>query len=340
VTEAADISAGAARSDGESYAPDWDRVPFHVGCSRCGQDLRGQAEPTCSGCGLEFDWSVVVPLEELACEHCGYHLYGLTETRCPECGEPFTWEEALDLFHRRHKPLFEYWWRRRPARSWSYSTRLALRPWKLWRTVDIHDPPAVGGLLRLLVLAAALFVASLPALGALGDYLLDQLDRYVLAPSGRAVYGFRGPTYCGPWEFGWSWYPFWLVNIGSWAIASFLALLVFQQSMRLCKVRTAHVFRVFVYAMLPVALAPVVYCTVTFALDIGLAFAFLPFSPYDLMGTVPLLLGMLAWLWATLSIGIAYHRYIRMRHAWCVALSTQAIAVLVLVCVWLTAYWL
>lgn len=340
MSAAADILLGAARSEGVRFAPDWDLVPFDVGCARCGQALRGLTDPKCPACGLEFDWADAVPIEQLTCEHCEYHLFGLSETRCPECGEPFTWEEALDLYHRRRKPLFEYWWRKRPVRSLVRSWRLAMRPRKLWRTIDIHDPPALGGLVRLLVFACVFFAVSLLVLGELGAWVLDLLERHVLSPTGRVSYGFWGPVYCGPWKWGWDWYPFWLVNAGSWALASFLALLVLRQSMRLCKVRTAHVFRVFVYAMMPVAIGPVVYCAVTFVLDLVLAFGLLTISPFDVMGIVPLLIGILVWFWTTISIAIAYRRYIRMRHAWAVALSTQAIALLVLLCVSLTAFWL
>ena len=70
-------------------APEWDLVPFDVACARCGHDLRGLSVPKCSGCGLEFDWSEVVPIEHLRCLHCGYHLCGLKENRCPECGQKF-----------------------------------------------------------------------------------------------------------------------------------------------------------------------------------------------------------------------------------------------------------
>ncbi len=69
----------------QAPGPDWDKVPFHVGCARCGQDLRGLCDPVCPRCSLTFDWTEAVPIEELTCGRCGYHLYGLSRTRCSPC---------------------------------------------------------------------------------------------------------------------------------------------------------------------------------------------------------------------------------------------------------------
>ena len=155
-----------------SSPPDWDNVPFDVGCARCGHDLRGRTDPTCPACGLEFDWADAVPIKRLTCSKCDYHLYGLRDTRCPECGTPFTWDEALEEYHRRQKPLFEYWWRRRPVRTLLRSYWLSIRPWKLWRRIDIQDPLGIAGLWLLLEdvpmpvggLMAALVLTRYPAL--------------------------------------------------------------------------------------------------------------------------------------------------------------------------------
>ncbi|MCH8243366.1 MAG: hypothetical protein IH897_12275, partial [Planctomycetes bacterium] len=126
------------------HAPNWDLVPFDVPCPRCGHDLRGQTEPVCPACKLEFDWSVAVPIEELTCEKCHYHLFGLAETRCPECGERFTWKKALAAYERRRHLLFEYRWRDQPFRSLIRTAYLTLRPRLLWRQLDMHDRPQIG----------------------------------------------------------------------------------------------------------------------------------------------------------------------------------------------------
>ena len=90
----ADSEKNVPGSPGAASVPDWEDVPFEVGCARCGRDLRGLEEPVCPQCGLDFDWSDAVPIEQLTCLSCGYHLYGLRETRCPECGEWFHWGEV------------------------------------------------------------------------------------------------------------------------------------------------------------------------------------------------------------------------------------------------------
>ena len=101
VTATPGISVSAKDGKETTGVPDWDLVPFEVGCARCGRDLRGLAESKCPACDLEFEWSDAVPIDQLTCRHCGYHLYGLRETRCPECGNRFTWERVLDEFRRR-----------------------------------------------------------------------------------------------------------------------------------------------------------------------------------------------------------------------------------------------
>ena len=70
-------STGTADPTRSATAPNWENVPFDVGCARCGNDLRGLTESICPACGLELDWADAVPIEQLTCLHCGYHLYGL-----------------------------------------------------------------------------------------------------------------------------------------------------------------------------------------------------------------------------------------------------------------------
>ena len=117
-----------AGSESVATAPDWEKIPFHVGCARCGHDLRGLSEPKCPACALEFDLAEAVPIEELTCARCDYHLYGLTNSRCPECGGAFDWEDALADYHRTRLPYFEYRWRDRPVRSFVGTWWRTLRP--------------------------------------------------------------------------------------------------------------------------------------------------------------------------------------------------------------------
>ncbi len=313
-------------------APDWDKVPFDVACARCGEDLRGQTEPACSACALVFDWADAVPLEELICEECGYHLCGLRETRCPECGEHFTWEEVLAARARRKRPTFEYHWRTRPVRSFLTSMRLALRPKRLWQQVDIHDRPPTPGLVGLalvsVVLTACVVLIGLTFIGWV------MWPQYVKTPSGRWV---PGPLRVSQiWPAMLRMLPAMSVLIPAavaWCVSSFLALMVFRQSMRLCKVRAGHVVRVWAYAV-PLAMA---WFAVAYVLLGGFyqsAQNWLPAHELTVLlleaispGRAVILGvgfgGMVIW-----SIRCGYRHYIGMRHAFWVALTTQVIAFL------------
>jgi ribosomal protein L37E len=284
--------------------------------------LRGLTEPKCPSCALEFEWSQAVPIEQLVCRKCGYHLYGLTETRCPECGEPFTWAEVLDDYHRKRKPLFEYRWRDRPFRSLVYTWWLALQPWKLWRTVDLHDQPRVLPLLFWVMLTIVLFLGCVgTGQGIAGWFLYNYVYRRIpgwgwaapVPPSQIPIYVMQGLQQALV-EHKIS------LNIAAWVGLSFFGLLIFQQSMRLCRVRTAHVLRVWAYAVptaLPIAalLKDALDCALaTFGVDARPAMAY------------PVILVFLAHVLISLEQG--YRKYLRIRHAFGVAISSQVIALL------------
>lgn len=293
---------------------DWNHVPFDVTCARCGNDLRGLDEPKCPACELEFDWSDAAPIEELKCEHCGYHLYGLTETRCPECGEAFTWEDALARYRRSQKPLFEYRWRNRPIRSFFHTWRRSLSPRRFWASISIHDPPRVVPLLAMVlieVVAAALVGTVLYGLEAwvrntslirLGRTGLRDLPGYVLdalvAPRYRVT----------------------LLTTGAWLLGTLFALFVFQQSMRIYKVRNAHLIRLWAYSA-PVALLPAVLGWHVFALQGTLRGVYVP------LGIGPLF-ALLLVLHAARSLRIGYRDYLRIPQSAALALASQTIAVL------------
>ncbi len=307
----------------EVTAPDWSVIPFEVGCARCGHDLRGLTEPKCPACGLEFDWSKAVPIEQLICRKCGYHLYGLRETRCPECGESFTWEQVLDDYHRRQKPLFEYRWRDHPFRSLVYTWWLALRPQKLWRFIDIHDRPRVGPLLVILVVGTITLMVA----GSVPAIVEEVVNRWrwtrLMAARGSPV----PITVWLPHSIDWiDWrnqhlYEFARI-IGVWCFFTFASLLVFQQSMRRCKVRTLHVFRVCVYAIFGVAPLATAAFSTTGAVLRGFRLFWFDGAQIATVA-LPLVMGFGAW-----SVAVGYRRYIRMPHSIGVVIAAQIVALL------------
>ncbi len=291
-----------------------------MACARCGADLRGKSEPICTACGLEFDWADAVPIDRLVCQHCEYNLRGLSETRCPECGRPFTWEQALADYHRRRNPLFEYHWRDRPVRSLFRTWRLAIRPRKLWRMVNLHDPPQCAALLVFAGICLTLL------------FLLSGIGRGVGYWCWNHLSGARVPNLGWLWleltampghvlrefESGRATLP--LLVALTWVGASFLALLVFQQSMRLCRIKTGHVVRVWAYSVPP--LLPVAALVICAYFCVGRV-TFWPGAP-DI--EVPVVLAMLVHVqW---SLWAAYRFHLRMRHALGVAVASQTMAVL------------
>ena len=319
VTVTPDASTAKAENEPSSRPPDWDNVHFDVGCARCGHDLRGLSEPKCPACGLEFDWSDAVPIEDLTCRRCGYHLYGLRETRCPECGQQFTWEEALSAHYRRKKPLFEYRWRHQPIRSLGHSWRLAMYPARLWRLIDIHDPPQIVPLALTVAVAVVAVLIMAPALFGLYEWSYWRLvpgfapPRYGDLPSFLLQGGlFNAAAYRFP------------LIIVTWAATSFAALMVFRQSMRRCRVRTVHVMRVWVYAAVCILpLVPLFEYAAGYVIDYLRIRAGRWSSPnIEPFAMIPLLLFV---LW---SIRHGYRHYLRMPHGLGIAVASQIIALL------------
>jgi ribosomal protein L37E len=320
-------AAGTLPDRSTSAAPPWNLVHFDVRCARCGHDLRGRSEPNCPACALEFEWSEAIPLEELLCPKCGYHLYGLSDTRCPECGETFTWEQALEDYYRRRRPLFEYHWRDRPLRSFARSWVLALRPKKLWMVVDLHDPPRVGPLLCMAAVGLAL--------AALGTAIMSGSTLW-LANRGFSMYW-------GSWPPRLAELPGYLrsqllnpvtyarfVGLAVWWLSSLAALMIFQQSMRLAKVRPGHVVRVWIFSVVllsSTAIAAAWLTTLVCLMLMMTASAAAPPRPYQWMA-VPFYGFCFLYLPIVWSIRQSYRLYLRIPHSAGVAIASQIIAVL------------
>ncbi len=295
-------------------APDWDNVPFDVGCARCGHDLKGLTDPTCPACALQFDWADAVPIEELTCMTCEYHLFGLKEMRCPECGTDFTWREVLDEFYRRKKPLFEYCWRKTPVRSLFLTFRLATRPRVLWSTIEIHDPPRPGPLAVLVLLACLVFFVLAP----LSDVLSAWNTQRRLP-----IYGSFGLAQFIPFvRLGLSqgfiyYFP---LAVLVWAMAVLMALMIFRQSMRRCRVRTAHVVRVWAYALpLMLPIVPVFRYICRYGEGSIRPYWFPDPQPY----AAGVFIAFVIW-----SLRQGYRRYLRMPHSLAVAVASQVVALL------------
>jgi ribosomal protein L37E len=302
--------------------PDWTKVPFDVGCARCGHDLRGQAEPVCPACGLTFAWREAVPIEELVCATCGYHLYGLRENRCPECGGEFTWDDALERHYRKSIKLFEYQAGRRPIRSLVSTWFRTLRPNKFWNGVRLTDPPRVRRLVVTLVVSFALYLACAVLLGGFQSWFGEFMGYwawYGTVDVWRWLEALPVSTLkllSGGFLYAQSFV------IVAWMVLTLLAMLVFQQSMRRCKVRNVQLVRVWVYACSPhvafvTALGYVTGCLVIW-FDNSAVWWWNP-NPWIALFVV---------LFAGRSIQVAYRDYLRIPHSVGVAAANQSIAIL------------
>lgn len=307
------------RVDESGGHPDWDKVPFDVGCARCGADLRGLDESVCPSCGFGFDWADAVPIEHLTCQGCDYHLYGLVETRCPECGLGFTWDAVLTEYHGRQKPLFEYRWRDEPIRSLVRTWMRTLRPRRFWNTIDIHDPPQVGPLLVFALMGAVLFLFCM--------IVFQGIDNWIWASAGRGWQQVRPVTY----DLGslflyvisaffspelWSYF----VCVVVWFTLSFASLMLFPQSMRLCRVRGAQVLRVWAYSVPPII--PLV-TVLLFLYSISVALLGGSYiMETDGAAAVVVLISV------TRALHVGYRRYLQMPHSWGVAIASQFITAL------------
>jgi len=322
-------------SDGRQASgapPDWSLVTFPVGCARCGHDLRELNEPECPACKLRFDWADAAPIEHMKCPGCGYRLLGLPENRCPECGRRFDWNVLLLTHRHRNRALFEHRWRDRLVRSLIGTWWRTFRPREFWSGIDIHDPPQVGPLAALNLIAAAVFWAALPVLVLLVKFVWPtswQAPQWFGGGYNRLATGSynpvwdlvayaltastRSPLFAGTaryWLFWWG--------------LSFAALLVFRQSMRRCRIRLVHVWRVCVYGVfLPSCAVPVVACLLR-----GISDWAQPYTPALWCACCESLVIVACLVHVTRSLYWAYARYLGMPHAWAVALASQVIAVL------------
>ena len=320
-------SAGAAlTSTHAATAPDWDKVPFEVGCARCGYDLHGLTEPKCPGCSLEFDWAEAVPIEELTCIQCAYHLYGLSKNRCPECARTFNWNDAVARYHRTRLPYFEYRWRDSPMRSFFRTWRLALWPRRFWKHINLHDPPNVGALMIMVLLGIGMTLVAVVAHHPIS--VLAGAAEYALSAGGWlrfSDFAYYSAALIGSVGEGVADASTWSVTgfVALWAMAGLGALLIFRQSMRQCQVRTVQVIRVWAYASsmaLPIA-----------TLFAGIVVKLPWIMPIVSQGTIGLIIAatlFLSWAHVVWSLGWGYRAYLRMPHAFAVALCAQIIAVL------------
>lgn len=307
-------------------APAWHLIHFDVHCARCSHDLRGKSVPTCPACKLDFSWRQAAPLDQLTCGKCNYHLYGLSDSRCPECGAAVDWNEALLRYRRREKPLFEYRWRDRPIRSFFRTWLLAMRPKRLWQTIDLHDPPQVKPLIAWIVLFLLTTALCIPIGFGVGDWIQNRPLFGVTSRAGflNAAYDLLASIQRFIFLPGIYVLPSLMLL---WVVFSFASLMVFRQSMRLCKVRSAHVFRVCAYSLLThVPLFMLLLFSAVFSTSFFQRI--MPFGLRRAYFSRDLYLWCALFILVVWSLRQGYRHYIKMPHSLGVAFASQVIAIL------------
>jgi len=110
-----------------------------------------------------------------------------------------------------------------------------------------------------------------------------------------------------------------LEHVLLWWCCTFLALLVFQQSMRRCKLRTVHVVRITIFAQFPILPITAAAALTAMTLNIFGVFPRIDFHRWFILAAA------LFVLW---SLYCGYARYAKMKHAVAVVMASQIIALL------------
>ena len=184
------------------------------------------------------DWQSIT--HDVKCPLCGYNLRGLNEPRCPECGYPFGWANVLDPTKRRHPYLFEH----HPERNvWSFFQTLFhnLNAIRFWRTLDPVQQLRVSRLMEYWLVGA--MAALLPATVGAVEAVIHRLQWTHPRP-GRLV-RYLVQSMNGTRTIRWAVVASILLAV--FPLLNFLALMIFQQSIRRRRIQAAHVLRCAVY---------------------------------------------------------------------------------------------
>lgn len=273
------------------------------------------------------DWDEID--EDIPCPRCGYNLRGLSTPRCPECGYQFVWPELLDPQYRLHPYLYEHQVGMK-ARAFYLTLVGGLRPRRFWRDLRLVQPSYRDRLITYWGICAAMCVPGFVA----ARFCLTAY--WSLPPRGGAGFLRNFARFYDPRDFAeqaWGWVAVPLV----WPWVTFLALMIFQVSMRKARVKPMHVMRCVLYSydvvfwvgagwLLMTALAAFA-AVVTFSRD-----------PLELSGFYPVL-WLPAALVATDRMWVAYAKYLRFDRPLATILASQVIAFLVALNLFLPLTW-
>jgi hypothetical protein len=282
----------------------------------------------------------------VACPRCGYSLrgqVGLWEDCCPlrgtcsECGLEFDWGDIQR--QRRLHWLFEHAWRQQPLRSFLRSFLAVLRPWRYWRALGMTDAFRPVGC----VLFAVLSILVTPLALCGWDTIAVWYEQVI--QGGSSLVSLGGIIEDIKWacavdfEYIFARH-FSAVSAAACIVTIPAAFVLLPFTRRVCRVRARHLFRAAAYsvgwlswlALAWVALdllrgLPLVDNAARFLLRVSRLEALahtIDARQWVYMQTIALttLPLTLWWGWAT-------SRYLKMKHAWLIALTLSLLAALV-----------
>lgn len=274
--------------------------------------------------------------DEISCPLCGYNLRGLTDARCPECGYTFIWSQLVDPTNRKHPYLFEH----HPEiniRSFLMTAVGGLRPKRFWTSltpVQTFVPVRllVYWLIAALIGVLTIFIASFYPVASSGYANPQNIVNYYQSPTGPILFPPppRTPTMkdvidywepeAGPIAVGFS------LLLILWPWMTFMALMIFQISMRRAGVRKLHVLRTVLYSgdfVLWVGLIALIIGAVLIGVQI--VFSGQPHDPPDILITWILII---CWVALSHRLYAAYRRYLRFNHPLATVIVSQIVAFL------------
>ena len=274
---------------------------------------------------------------DVNCPLCGYNLRGLIEPRCPECGYQFEWDRILHPERDLHPYLFEHHPRRNTRSFFQTLFRSPLSPAKFWYTLEPSHKVRTGRLLLYWLIYAA--VPLLAVLGAMVWMVWDKSRSYTNAFPWTTKLRYAAT------ETEWSGVIALAVLFALFPWFNFVALLIFQQSMRRSRVRPVHVLRC------------AIYCgDLTLFFAIGLIATMSVVEPSDALQTLghplnSLFLGGAAYLGQrpllilpgicvlamvllnATRLWVAYRAYLRFQRAVALIVASQIVVILTIVAV-------
>jgi hypothetical protein len=274
------------------------------------------------------DWSTIA--DDVECARCGYNLRGLDRPRCPECGLKFSWEEILNPELRPHPYLYEHHGGHNRFRRLIKTVAHSWIPWRFWRTMRMNHPR------RPVRLAAFGFWLALigTMISSVGTGLITTGAYYVYS---TPILGPGDPSFTKAATFGKD-QMYRTLNRCFGVAATYLVLCVLNvacmsflfRSLRRYRVLPGHLWRVAVYTgggnwVLFVALWGLLFPN--FGIVRQLFQVNILLAPMELVAQLGALCLVAHWFG---SMTVAGYFYLRVKGWWVVAISTQIIAVLVL----------